>query len=270
LLAVTSFRQVTNLQIDVLRQEGIRVACIDELGNDELDCDLVINPSLVTEYHRYTSNNPRFRVCAGPQYIPLSEEYEVLYQQPRSITGDIQNIVIAMGGTDRSGATLRIVESLLEWRRDVTKHVVVGAGFVNITELESKLSTVESAGFVIHRNLRSLVDLLMLSDIGFTAGGNTLYELACVGTPAVILFEDPHERKQGLAFQERGFGICLGPGTDVTKEQIWSALDVLAPPKYRHTMCDVGRSLVDGRGAERILTLILELIGYDSPVQTPS
>lgn len=269
-LAITSFRRVTDSQIDALRQERIIVVCIDELGNTELDCNLVINPSIVTEYHRYTSKTPQFRVCAGPQYMPLSEQYGGLHQQPRLFTAGIQNIVIAMGGIDRSGATLRIIESLFDWRRDVTKHLVVGAGFAHMAKLESKLNTVQNAGFVIYQKLSSLSDLLTLSDVGFTAGGNTLCELACVGTPAVILFEDPHERKQGLAFQERGFGICLGSGTDVTKEQIWSTLDMLESPKRRQAMCDVGRSLVDGRGAERILTSILEFIGYDSPIQTPS
>lgn len=258
-VAVTSFRRITNQQVNALRQAGIGVACIDELGNVKLDCDVVINPSIVTKYHRYTSDNPRFRVWAGPQYMPLSEEYSELHQQPRSFTGDIRNIVIAMGGTDRSGATLRIVESLLNWRRDVTKHVVVGAGFVHMAELDSRLSAVEDVGFVVHRNLGSLANLLTLSDVGFTAGGNTLYELACLGTPAVVLFEDPHEREQSLAFQERGFGTCLGSGVKVTKNQIWAALDALESPEQRQSMCEAGRSLVDGKGTERILKSVLEI-----------
>lgn len=260
-LVVTNFRRITNLQIAALRQDGERrIACIDELGDVKLDCDLVVNPSPVTDYHRYRSDNPRFKLVVGPQYISLAKEYQALHRHPRKFEGPIQNIVITMGGTDRSGATLKIVKSLLDWRSNVTKHVVVGSGFSHTRELGAILNQADETGFVVHRGLSSLANLLSQCDVGFTAGGNTLCEMACVGTPALILYEDPHEREQTLAFQAQGFGICLGSGLNTKKEQIWEALNTLEAPEQREAFCRTGRVLVDGRGTERILASMLELV----------
>jgi|TARA_B100002003_G_scaffold250217_1_gene288831 spore coat polysaccharide biosynthesis predicted glycosyltransferase SpsG len=173
-----------------------------------------------------------------------------------------------MGGVDRSGATLNIAEHLLDWRPGIPKHIVVGANFMYRRELENFLSRANHPDFITHQDLPSLAQLLFEGDVGFTAGGNTLYELACVGTPALVLYEDPHEMEQGLEFQKKGFGICLGSGVEVTKSQIWGALAKLEKPELRAMFCRRGRSVVDGKGAERVLASLLALASYDSSFQT--
>ncbi|MBI3969363.1 MAG: hypothetical protein HY329_27280, partial [Chloroflexi bacterium] len=65
--ALVSFWQIQNEQITALADFGGPVAVVDELGGVALPCDLVFNPSLVPELVAYTSSNPRFRVCGGPQ-----------------------------------------------------------------------------------------------------------------------------------------------------------------------------------------------------------
>jgi len=260
---ITNFRQVTNAQIDILYGDDRQLVCIDEWGNAKINCDAVINPSIVTEYHNYTSSKPGFCLFSGPEYLALSEEYKVLNQQSRQFESNIKQIVVSMGGTDRSGATLRIIDSLFEWRRDVTKHIVIGAGFVLEAELKEKLNY-KPDRIVLHQNLPSLAKLLAVCDIGFTAGGNTLYELACVGTPAIVLFEDPHEEKQGRAFEENGFGMCLGPSISTQSSHIYTALNLLESPEKRQAYSRQGQLLVDGGGTERILTSVLALVDFDS------
>jgi spore coat polysaccharide biosynthesis predicted glycosyltransferase SpsG len=110
--------------------------------------------------------------------------------------------------------------------------------------------------------------LLFEGDVGFTAGGNTLYELACVGTPALVLYEDDHEMEQGIEFQRNGFGVCLGRGVGVTKSRIWRELDKLEEPDVRETWSRKGRSVVDGQGVERVLASLSALCSNDSAVQT--
>ena len=267
-LVVTNFRRISNSQIETLGDNGRRVACIDELGNTRLDCDLVINPSIVSRYHNYPSDNPDFRLFTGPAYLPLADDYRELNQRPRSFSGGIGNVVVAMGGVDRCGSTLKIAESLRDWRPGITKHIVLGASFMYRSELENILSQTNHLDFVIYQDLRSLTMLLFEGDVGFTAGGNTLYELACVGTPALVLYEDDHEMEQGIEFQRNGFGVCLGRGVGVTKSRIWRELDKLEEPDVRETWSRKGRSVVDGKGVERVLASLSALCSNDSAVQT--
>ncbi|MBI2321247.1 MAG: hypothetical protein HYU88_03930 [Chloroflexi bacterium] len=258
---LTSFRRVMDEQVAALRRGGMRVGCLDELGDLRLDCDLVINPALVPQHQRYVSGRANLRMCCGPAFMPLAEEYAALHRRARSFEGHIRRVVMAMGGVDRTGATLRLIEALTRWPRDATKHVVLGAGFAHRRALDEMLDRVGAGAFVLHERPASLGELLASCDVAFTAGGDTLYELACVGTPALVLFEDAHEHRQGQEFEARGFGRCVGAGSAATAEQILGALDELDDPQRRAAHSEAGRALVDGRGAARVIDALLDLAG---------
>lgn len=263
-LAVANFRNVSDRQVSALGKAGLRVICVDELGGLHLNCAAVINPSPVPGRHRYTSDVPGFRVYGGLEYLALSSEYARWHPSPRQFAGGIKSLVVSMGGVDRTGATPRIARALRDWRSAAERHVVVGAAFPWGEEIEQLLDG--SAGrWRIHRDLPCLADLLALADVGFSAGGNTLCEMACVGTPALVFYEDEHEAEQGRAFEAQGFGRCLGAGTKVGVDSIWRALDQLEDPVVRRAQSEAGRRLVDGRGASRIWQVLAEQLSIDSP-----
>lgn len=258
-VVLTNFRRLDNAQVAALRSRVAKVACIDELGNTDLDCNLIINNSIVSDYHYYTSGNPDVRIAAGPQYMAMSEGYEALNRRARSIPDRLSNLLVTLGGTDQTGTTFKIVDALLGEYEGTTKRVVVGAAFSRRRELESMIEG--RSAFELHYNVPSLGDLIFDADVGFTYGGNTLYEFACVGTPPLVLFEAPHERDQARAFERNGFGHCLGSGPDLTADAILAGLKAMEAPEKRRSHSEKGRSLVDGRGAERIVNLMCDLSG---------
>jgi len=266
---VTNLRRVNNPQIHSLTTGGLGVICIDELGGRQLDCARVINPSPVEEYHRYTSKYPGFRLYDGPAYMPLSPEYAQWNSSPRSYEGPVRCLVVAMGGVDRTGATLRILNALRGWRPDIQRHVVLGAGFAWANELETLLKEAGEA-WTLHHNLPGLAELLGRADAGFTAGGNTLFEMACVGTPALVLHEDPHEAAHGKIFSQAGFAHWLGNGQEFSAQTLKNALESLDDPRLRRRCGETGRKLVDGKGLERISRIIQETISVDSAIATSS
>ena len=103
-------------------------------------------------------------------------------------------------------------------------------------------------------------DVLLSCDVVVTAGGNTLLEAACAGTPAIVLYEDPHEREQGEALEAMGFGRCLGAGTGLDRAAIAKALELLDDPGERARLRARGRALVDGQGTARILDIVGALL----------
>jgi len=263
---VTNLRSIQNEQVAILKECGLRVLCIDEWGRRHLDCDVVLNASPVKAYHQYTSNNPAFRMCAGVEFLPLAPEYEAMHAADRCHRGPVQTAVVSMGGMDRTGATVRLVTALLDVRTDVALHLVIGAGFAHRRELAAMREATQTNHMTIHENLPSLANLLCQCDVGFTAGGNTLAELACVGTPALVAFEDPHEREQGEAFERLGFGRCLGAGISVEPAQIRDAIGALDDPAVRERHCITGKALVDGKGVQRVLNIAATMLNSDSAV----
>ena len=253
--AVIDFRSVTNLQLTGLAAGGVKTYCIDELGGRTLECEAVFNPTIMEDRHHYGPADSA-RLFKGPSYFPLAAEYARYHRQPRSFMGALGSVTISMGGVDRSGATLRVFAALDAWPTNADRHVVLGGSFAWEQEFEELLSTSRSR-WQVHRNPSGLAELLAASDVAITAGGNTLYELACVGTPAIVLHEDAHEGEQGSAFESRGFGRAIGSGVSFEAGKLRAALMEFDNAEVREAHSLAGRAIVDGLGAARICDIVV-------------
>lgn len=239
---------------------GLKILCIDELGNKHLDCDVIINPSIVRKYHTYSSDRKDIKVYTGPQYLSIAPAFAELHQRKRVFRNNIEVISACMGGVDRTGTTLEIMDALANWHNDVVKIIILGGGFLCSDDVHEKAKRFRNSNFRIHHNIQNIETLFFESDVVFTAGGNTLYELACVGTPAIVLYEDEHEKENGISFERLGFGFCIGKGTEVSNEMIISAIEKMEDADIRTTHSQRGKEIVDGKGAKRIVDIIEVLV----------
>lgn len=253
-LAVTNFRRVSAAQVTALADSGAAVICIDEVGEESLPATAVIRPSLTPA--------DGAGAYAGIQYLPLTPEYRAHRGAGRPVAGPVRSVLVSMGGVDRTGATLRIVDALAEIRAPLERHIVVGGAFAWHAALAERARRL-GAGWQIHESVPTLAGLIGAADVGITAGGNTLCEMACLGLPAIVLHEDPHEAAQGAAFAARGFGTVLGGGIDVSAAALAAALRRLDDPAVRRAEADAGRRLVDGDGAARIVRILVEQVSGD-------
>lgn len=264
--ALTDFRLVTDAQLLALSDAGLATYCVDELGARELTCAAVFNPTVLDHRHHYGAHDSQ-RVFAGPAYFPLAPAYADGHARTRTFSGGIRSVIVTMGGVDRSGATLRIFDVLDAWPGNAERHVVIGGAFASRPAFDARLVSARRRWHV-HQNVLGLADLLVDADVAITAGGNTLYELACVGTPAIVLHEDQHEAEQGQAFEGRGFGVWIGRGADFDGKVLLAALERFEDADVRRTQSAAGRSIVDGRGPARICAIVQQDVGRYSAAQT--
>ncbi|MDP7196812.1 MAG: glycosyltransferase, partial [SAR202 cluster bacterium] len=139
---------------------------------------------------------------------------------------------------------------------DYIKKVVVGPGFRNRRELEI-INKKSKHKFELIDGLKNISNLILEASVIFTAGGDTLYEAACIGTPAIVLWEDIHEKKQADWFTREGSAINLGQGTVVEGkkiEEITIRLQNNADKWIK--MSNSGKRIIDGKGIERIVKII--------------
>ena len=93
------------------------------------------------------------------------------------------------------------------------------------------------------------------SDIAIISGGVSVYEVAAVGTPAIVICQNKHEDTN--AFEDYGFVIKLGlenQTEQIIKEKIEELIDEY---ELRKQLSKRSKELVDGNGAERVANLIL-------------
>jgi UDP:flavonoid glycosyltransferase YjiC (YdhE family) len=219
---------------------------IADVADDYPDVDALVVPTLHPQWRKAKSAT---RVFAGPSYFPLDVRGS---REVPSVTDRQEDVLLTLGGADRTEVTPRLLPSLAGTRSTV----VIGPGFRNRAEVERLAAANRVDSLFAPDGLR---DLLLRHRIVITAGGNTLFEAAAAGTPALVTWEDPHEQAQGRSFAEAGAAQVIGRGVDVDPAELARAVFQLLGSSDLATMSAAGRKLIDGRGAHRISDLIIDM-----------
>ena len=92
----------------------------------------------------------------------------------------------------------------------------------------------------------------------FRSPGRTVFELAAMGVPAIVLAQNERERLHTFAQMENGF-LNLGLGAEVTEETILSTFQWLArTPQIREEMRSLMLKNHLEQGTGRVLDIILK------------
>jgi spore coat polysaccharide biosynthesis predicted glycosyltransferase SpsG len=97
------------------------------------------------------------------------------------------------------------------------------------------------------------------SDLVITSAGRTTFEVACVGTPAIVIAQNERELTHLFATPAYGFAN-LGLGSELTDAQILAAFDhLVADRAARQSMHQRMTDESLNGGLERVRLLIEEL-----------
>jgi len=80
-------------------------------------------------------------------------------------------------------------------------------------------------------------------------------ELAALGVPLVVAVASEDQRGNALALAQAGAGILPEPPTEASLVE--AAWRLLGDPERRHRQSRAARTLVDGKGSERVAAAIL-------------
>ena len=161
-------------------------------------------------------------------------------------------LLVAMGGSDPFGLTLRAAQALVHIDPAWRVRFVIGSGMKDAQKVAAAVVAL-SARYETVEHADDLALEYAHADLGLCAFGVTAYEMAAFGVPALYLGLTEDHAMSARAFDEAGMGQLLGTIDDVTDGQIARAVhDLLQDAPRRRLMRKVGLSLVDGEGAGRI------------------
>ncbi len=101
--------------------------------------------------------------------------------------------------------------------------------------------------------------LMCEADIAVSAGGQTVYELARTGTPAVVVAVADNQLKGAAGWDKAGAARFAGRwDSEDLNGALTDALTGMEDPGIRQHMALAGQSLVDGKGSERIRDYMLQ------------
>jgi spore coat polysaccharide biosynthesis predicted glycosyltransferase SpsG len=104
-----------------------------------------------------------------------------------------------------------------------------------------------------------MANLIASADVAVTAGGSTMWELAALGIPFVSIVVADNQRQSALAMAKYGFPSIDAAG-DLERALPGLLNRILPDAAQRGTLSDVGRQLVDGKGAARVCAEIFRLV----------
>lgn len=237
----------------VLKEGGCRLLFVDDYGHAQDYCaDLILNQNLGAEPVLYARRATHTRLLLGPRYVLLREEFLRWNDWPRQIPPIARKVLVTLGGSDPENVTGKVVEAL--HGLEVEGKVVVGGSSPHADTWRLTFQKKGSALDLVV-NAANMPELMAGADLVIAAAGTTLLELAFMGLPGLVLVLAENQVRGAAAFQE--CGAVVNMGRNHKPRDLRAQIEhLLGAADQRKSMSDVGRRLVDGRGAERVVDTI--------------
>jgi UDP-2,4-diacetamido-2,4,6-trideoxy-beta-L-altropyranose hydrolase len=242
-----------------LRAGGQRLLVIDDSARIPLyDVDILLNQNLGAAGLYYRTNSDA-TLLLGPDYALLRREFAHWRSRLHTVPETARKLLVTLGGSDPDNVTLKVIEALRQLDT-VPLQVRVVAGPTNPHVAELSDAAASFSGYLeLLTAVSDMPSLMAWADLAVTAGGSTCWELACMGVPALSLVLAENQRNVARELARLGVMVNLGWHADVSVERIATAVGGLVYSSFRRLrMSQQGRALVDGKGAARVASALLQ------------
>ena len=246
-------------QQQTLRGAGHPLLVIDDIAHLDRYCaDILLNQNLGAAALRYRCDPETTRLF-GPHYALLRPEFAHWRRGFRDVPEVARKILVTLGGSDPNNFTARVIDALAQLdTRGLDVRVVVGPANPHLPELRERADALAPQIQLLSR-VSDMAELMAWADLAVSAAGTTCWELACLGLPALIVIVAENQRRIAEELDAIEVVQNLGWHDDVSVERLAAAVNVLQHDSSRRLrMSERGRTLVDGRGAERVAQALLE------------
>jgi UDP-2,4-diacetamido-2,4,6-trideoxy-beta-L-altropyranose hydrolase len=239
-----------------LKTAGVKLLVVDDTGHAGAYVgDLVLDQNVHATEDFYTRREPYTQLLLGPRYALLRREFKPWRNWKREIAPVARKVLVTVGGSDPDNVTLRVIRALrLLAEHNLEATVVVGGSNTHGHDLERE---VQSGGGALSllRDVADMPQLMAEADVAISAAGITTWEMCFLGMPAVLIDVAENQTPGARELDRQGIAIHAGSSQEVTPERIAARLKpLLASPERRAAMSERGRKLVDGLGAERVVS----------------
>ncbi|EMI17312.1 glycosyltransferase [Rhodopirellula maiorica SM1] len=240
-----------------LSHRGVKVVAIDDYNRLVYPVHTVVNPNPA---FNASSGSPAsvassLQTIGGCQWVLLRSE---ITKTPQKLTHSphVEHAVVTLGGSDVHG----VLPTLLDCLSDRVPSMTVIAGN---DDYACRIRASHGGGNIqVHGVLNAAEMAAALSDcdVAVSACGQTLHELAYLGVPFVgIRVGDDQVPNQDHYLKCGLLGSKIDCQQDDWCELVRQDLDALSSQTLREQRSQLGRSIIDGRGPQRLCDLIRSL-----------
>lgn len=266
---------VTEKYLAALKKR-ITTIYMDDIYAFSYPVDMLINYNIYGEEMGYEKDAAfaDTKLLLGANYVPLREEFSAgagYVQSRKALSLGAANvtpaeeggILITTGGSDSFNLAGQLLMEAMKYDalKEKEYHVVSGSLNPHIGELQALAQKHENIH--IHCNVTNMAELMAESEVALSAGGSTLYELCAVGVPVIAFSFAENQERLVQTFVKRGIAQYGGnyrtDGNKMIQNTIAGLETLLEDENLRTEYRKKARTLVDGKGAERIAEAIQAL-----------
>lgn len=218
-LVVNDFLNTPLYYMQKMHEAKIPCVNFEDEGPGAKLANLVINA-----LYEDCGDNPRVR--CGPKYFCLRDEFATAPRNP--LRPQAKTILVTFGGTDQldlTGRVLNIIEPIC-LAFGIAIRIVAGPGYAHKERLENSIRKFANPliSFTWATNIMS--KMMEGADLAISSAGRTVYELAHMRIPGIVIATHEREARHGFARPRNGFafaGIAAKVG-DVRIRNLFLAL----------------------------------------------
>ena len=227
-----------------VRTAGTRLAVVDDHGHQgRYDADVILDQNLGVPPGALKERPDDAAALIGPRYALIREEFAAAataeVEQQDAASGDagaaLPSVVVTLGGyaADRAEA---LADAVAEGLRPLG--------------VTAAVTTPARAGATT-----AMAGLLAPATVVVSAAGTTAWELCALHRPSVLVAVAGNQELVGAALGDAGAARYLGVLDDVGTDAVVAAVaELLTDADARVRLALHAAALVDGRGAERVVT----------------
>jgi len=242
-----------------LQSEKFTIISIDDAWIKNVFSDIIINVTGIKKYTNYNMKNKSSKLFFGEKFFITDENFYKHKKLLSSIHSKKKfNVTITMGGSDPNDLTQWILKFLLG-NTQINLIVILGPFYNKLHEIKKIVANYKHCKLLIAP--KRIWKIFKNSDLVITSAGSTLFELSIQGIPNISIIAFKHQKPYAEYFHKKGATINLGFKSTISKTKLRNTvLQLLNNDNKRKTMCNLGSKIVDGKGTQRVCTILLKTL----------
>jgi len=227
----------------------VKIVYVSDLKEIQFPVDLVIN-GFIGFQNKIVKNKYGKKCLIGPKYQIINEKFDVNKSKKKSI-----DLLVTFGGFDEMGLTEFVFKRWLNMNNKFKIKIILGPG-TKESKFIQKYKKKYSKLLIIEKQTTKMHSEIQKAKFGLCAGGITSYEFARVNVPFGIICMNKHQKLTAKEWQKRGIAKNLGGYDSKLTKNLDNFLKLISTNKL---LSKKNKTIVDGRGAERIQKEIIKL-----------
>ena len=212
-----------------LKNKGIKIVNFEDMGEGCKYADMVFNELYDEPILEYKN------IFWGSDYYFLRDEFETA--KTNGFSKIVRKLLVTFGGTDQHNITLKTLKNIANISKNIKIEIVCGGGYLHKEELDKFINTHKDRDIDVTFQTGVISKKMEKCDLAITSNGRTVYELAHMHIPSIVISQHEREKTHNFSKLENGF-INIGSINDanIDKNIKKYTLKMISDSEYRYLL----------------------------------